>query len=44
MSKGLVGASAQGKVPRDEGTEAGFGGQLVLDLGAEAGLELGFSI
>lgn len=39
-----MGASAQGKVPRDEGTGAGFGGQLVLDLGAEAGLELGFSI
>lgn len=44
MSKRLVGAPAQGKAPRDEGTGAGFGGQLVLDLGAEAGLELGFGI
>lgn len=42
--QGACGAPAQGKAPRDGGTGAGLGGQLVLECGAEAGFELGVGI
>ena len=41
---GACGAPAQGKAPRDGVTGAEFGGQLVLQFGAEAGFELGVGI